>query len=179
MQYEPVYLYDSNGVFVGAAIKKANAPQLQSVNIWSDSDEETADFRKTLDGLNSEQELRKFWPRADDPEVGKLVEDPEWEPLELHKGRVPDWDASTVVMVKQSVWGYDYNSEADAVLPLPNPTTGQVEWRETQEMDTDASNIVYKDAMVPDPTEAQTRYFKAQETVARQRMAAVDSLGAS
>jgi hypothetical protein len=36
-------------------------------------------------------------------------------------------------------------------------------------IDQEKSTIVFKKAMVPDPTEAQSRYFKAQEIVARRR----------
>src|SRR5687768_5434425 len=95
VQYEAVYLYDRNNQFVGAAIRKTDVLKLESVNIWTQ--DETEDFKKTLSGLNDEQELRAFWPDAHDPEVGVLVEDPEWEPLELHEEDVPDWDNSTVI----------------------------------------------------------------------------------
>jgi hypothetical protein len=140
MSYEAVYLYNSSNEFLGVAIKKADAPKLQSVNVWTDSPEDIADFQATLAGLNDEQELRQFWPSAHDAEVGALVEDPEWEPLELHEEQVPDWEASTLV-----------DDEYGGI-------------------DQEQSNIVYKPAMVPDPTEAQNRYYKAQEIVARKRL---------
>ena len=143
MKYEAAYLYNGNNEFIGAVIKKVDVQQLQSVNIWSDSHEEIEDFRKTLAGLNDEDAIRRFWPNAHDPEVGELVENPEWEPLKLHSASVPDWDASNVVL------------------------------DEFQGIDMENSTIVYKDAMVPDPTEAQNRYFKAQEIVARRRAQAV------
>lgn len=145
MQYEAVYLYNNRNEFVGVAIKKAGVPKLQSVNIWSDSSEDVEDFKRTLNGLNNETELRAHWPEAHDPEVAELVEDPEWMPLELHEEDVPDWDASTIV---DDEWGG---------------------------IDTEASTIVYKKEMVPDPTEAQDRYFKAQEVVARRRLDKVHS----
>lgn len=139
MQYEAVYLYNNRNEFVGVAIKKANAPQLQSVNIWSQTEEEVADFRRTLADLNNEGFLRQFWPDAHDEEVGELVNDPDWEPLELHSEEVPDWEVSTIV---DDEWGG---------------------------IDQEKSTIVFKQAMVPDPTEAQNRYYKAQEIVARRR----------
>jgi hypothetical protein len=140
MKYEAVYLYDRNNQFIGAAIKKADVPKLESVNIRTQY--ETGDFKKTLDGLNNEQELRQFWPDAHDPEVGELVENPDWEPLELHEEDVPDWDNSDIV-----------EDEFGGI-------------------DNERSTIVFKKAMVPDPTEAQRRYYKAQEIVARKRLAA-------
>jgi hypothetical protein len=139
MQYEAVYLYNNRNEFIGAAIRKADTMKLESVNIWGSY--ETADFKKTLDGLNDEQELRQFWPDAHDPEVGELVENPEWEPLKLEEADVPDWDNSDIV-----------EDEFGGI-------------------DGERSTVVYKKAMVPDPTEAQQRYYKAQEIVARRRLA--------
>jgi hypothetical protein len=137
--FESVYLYTNRNEFVGVAIKKAGVLKLDSVNIWGP--DESLDFQNTFNALNDEQELRKFWPDAHDPEVGELVENPDWEPLELHEEDVPDWDKSTVV---DDEWG---------------------------DIDGEKSTIVYKKALVPDPTEAQQRYYKAQETVARRRLA--------
>jgi hypothetical protein len=137
--FEAVYLYDRNNQFVGAAIKKAGVLKLDSVNIWTQ--EEAANFKKTLDGLNDENELRQFWPDAHDPEVGELVENPDWEPLKLEEADVPDWDNSDIV-----------EDEFGGI-------------------DGERSTVVYKKAMVPDPTEAQQRYYKAQEIVARRRLA--------
>jgi hypothetical protein len=137
--FEAVYLYDRNNQFVGAAIKKVGVLKLDSVNIWTQ--EEAANFKKTLDGLNDENELRQFWPDAHDPEVGELVENPDWEPLKLEEADVPDWDNSDIV-----------EDEFGGI-------------------DGERSTVVYKKAMVPDPTEAQQRYYKAQEIVARRRLA--------
>lgn len=143
MKYEAVYLYNNRNEFVGVAIKKTNAPQLQSINIWSQTDEEIEDFKQTLASLNNEETLRQHWPDAHDPEVGELVENDDWEPLKLHEEDVPYWERSTIV-----------DDEFGGI-------------------DAERSNIVYKKAMVPDPTEAQNRYFKAQEIVARRRALAM------
>lgn len=172
MKYEAVYLYNNRNEFLGVGIKKTNAPQLQSVNIWSDSDEEIEDFRKTLAGLNDEGALREHWPQAMDPEVIELVENPDWEPLELHEASVPDWENATLVYKRDSVWGYDYDGATDQVLPRPGPE-GKVEWKDSEEIDYDQSTIPHKQAMVPDPKEVQDRYFKAQEIVARRRLQAL------
>jgi hypothetical protein len=137
MKYEAVYLYNNKNEFLGVSIKAIGADRLQTVNVWDETQAE--EFKKTLAGLNNEEVIRKYWPNAHDPEVGVLVEDPEWEPLELHEEDVPDWDNS--VIVEDDFGGIDLEQ----------------------------SNIVYKKAMVPDPTEAQNRYFKAQEIVARRR----------
>lgn len=139
MSYEAVYLYNNRNEFLGVAIKKADAPKLQSVNIWSDAPEDIENFKRTLAGLNDENTIRRFWPDAHDPEVGELVEDPNWESLELHEEDVPDWNNSTVV-----------DDEFGGI-------------------DQEKSTLVFKKAMVPDPTEAQNRYYKAQEIVARRR----------
>lgn len=146
-EFVAVYLYNNRNEFVGAAIKKADAPKLHSVNIWSTS--ETDDFRKTLADLNDEGFLRQFWPDAHDEEVGVLVEDPKWEPLELHEEEVPDWENSTIV---EDEWGG---------------------------LDNEKSTIVFKKDWVPDPTEAQQRYYKAQEIVARRRAREESGLPAS
>lgn len=142
MQYEAVYLYTNQNKFVGVAIRKAGVEKFQSVNIWTDSPTDVEDFKKTLAALNDESNLRQFWPSANDYEVLELVENPDWEPLELHEADVPDWDASTIV-----------DDEFNGI-------------------DMELSTIVYKKAMVPNPTEAQDRYFKAQERVARARLQA-------
>lgn len=185
MKYEAVYLYNNRAEFIGAAIKKVDADLLQSVNIWHDTEEEFEDFRKTLASLNDEDTLRKFWPDATDPEVIELVDDPEWEPLELREDQVPDWSRSTVVMVKEPVWGWEFDSQIGpisengvpegAVVPAKNPTTGIVEWKDTDEIDHEASDIVYVTKRVPDPMEAQNRFFKAQEIVARRRSLATSA----
>ena len=140
MKYEAVYLYTNTNQFVGVAIKKVGVAKLDSVNIWSDSPEDIEDFKKTLNDLNDESALRQFWPPAHDEEVGRLVNTDSWEPLELHEEDVPDWENSTIV-----------DDEFGGI-------------------DMDQSNIVYRKAWVPDPTEAQNRYYKAQEQVARARM---------
>lgn len=139
MKYEAVYLYTGTNQFIGVAIKKVGLPKLQSVNIWTDSPEDVEDFKSTLAGLNDEENLRQFWPDANDPDVATLVENPDWWPLELHEEQVPDWENSTIV-----------DDEFGGI-------------------DMEQSTIVLKTAMVPDPTEAQNRYFLAQETVARNR----------
>lgn len=140
--FEAVYLYNNRNEFVGVAIKKSDAPKLQSINIWNDSPEGVEAFKQTLAKLNDESALRQYWPDAHDPEVAKLVEDPDWESLELHEESVPDWDKSTVV-----------DDEFGGI-------------------DMEQSKILYKVALVPDPTEAQNRYYKAQEIVAHARLAA-------
>lgn len=172
MSYEAVYLYNNRNEFLGVAIKKTDAPKLHSVNVWGDSPEDVADFKKTLASLNDEQDLRQFWPAANDAEVADLVADEAWEPLELHEEQVPDWENSTLVYRRDSVYGYDYDGQTDTLTPRPNPSTGQPEWRETDELDGERSNILMKKALVPDPMEAQARFFKAQEVVARRRLAA-------
>jgi hypothetical protein len=139
MQYEAVYLYTGTQEFIGVAIKKVGVNKLQSVNIWSDSPSDVEDFKSTLAGLNDEEVLRQHWPSAGDPDVVTLVENPDWWPLKLSEELVPDWENSVVV-----------DDEFGGI-------------------DTEQSKIVYKTAMVPDPQEAQQRYFKAQETVARNR----------
>lgn len=137
MKYEAVYLYNNKNEFLGVSIKSIGGDRLHSVNIWTEH--ETEEFKKTLAGLNDESVIRDFWPEAHDADVGVLVEDPEWEPLELHLEKVPDWDNSHVV-----------DDEFGGI-------------------DMEKSTIVYKTDLVPDPTEAQNRYFKAQEIVARRR----------
>jgi hypothetical protein len=137
MKYEVVYLYNNKNEFLGVSILAPSKDRLQTINIWTEN--EVDDFKKTLAGLNDEDLIRQFWPSAHDPEVGVLVEDPDWEPLVLHEESVPDWENSQVV-------DDDFGG-----------------------IDMDKSQIVYKKASVPDPQEAQNRYFKAQEIIARKR----------
>jgi hypothetical protein len=137
MKYEAIYLYNNKNEFLGVSILAPSKDRLQTINIWTEN--EVDDFKKTLADLNNESVLRQFWPSAHDPEVGELVENPDWEPLELHEEEVPDWDASTIV-----------DDEFGGI-------------------DMEQSKIVTKVALVPDPTEAQARYYKAQEIIARKR----------
>jgi hypothetical protein len=83
--------------------------------------------------------MRQYWPDASDPDVRTLVDDQDWEPLMLTEEDVVDGDRSTLV----------------------DDEYGGIDWEK--------SNLVYKRAMVPDPTEVQQRVFKAMELVARQR----------
>jgi hypothetical protein len=143
MKYEAVYLYNNRNEFLGVSIKPVGGDRLQTVNIWTET--EVDDFKKTLAGLNDEDLIRQFWPNAHDPEVGVLVENPNWEPLALHEESVPDWENSQVV-------DDDFGG-----------------------IDMERSRISYKKALVPDPQEAQNRYFKAQEIVARKRAEVANS----
>jgi hypothetical protein len=172
MKYEAVYLYTSEGLFIGVSIRKADTLKLHDTNIWTQSSKDIEDFKQTLARLNDEDTLRHYWPDAFDKEVTDLVEDPTWEPLELHEESVPNWAESTLVYKKVSAFGYDYDSTTDSVQPKPNPETGRVEWRQSDEIDDDATIIIYEQKKVPDPQEVQNRFFKAQEIVARRRAAA-------
>lgn len=191
MKYEAVYLHNRAGEFVGVAIHKVGTQKLHDTNIWTESQSNVEEFRATLERLNDENVLRQFWPNAMDPEVVELVENPDWEPLTLKKEAVIDYDASTIVFIKQPRWGWEFDSNAGAqigfddekaepiyegaVVPKANPDTGEVEWYDTEEVDTDASRFVRKFANAPDPIEVQNRYFKAQETVARARALAASA----
>jgi hypothetical protein len=103
------------------------------------AEHEHVDLTDTLNRLNNEGTMRQYWPDASDPDVRTLVDDQDWEPLMLTEEDVVDGDRSTLV----------------------DDEYGGIDWEK--------SNLVYKRAMVPDPTEVQQRVFKAMELVARQR----------
>lgn len=150
MQYQPVFVYDQANQLLGMGIAKIGVPKLQSVNLWANTPEDIEDFKRTLSKLNGEATLKAFWPEADDQHVAELVKDPEWEPIQnWSEEDVPDWENSLVVL------------------------------DEFESIDPDESTIVYKRAMVPDATEVQQRYYKAQETVARRRAEAEANLPSS
>lgn len=149
--YEQVFIYGSDGGFRGYAIKKLDVPKLDSVNIWAEGEE--AQVKEALDKLNNENLLRQFWPDFADPDVLTLVEDPDWESLELEEVDTIDHEKSTLVPI--------YESYIDEFGGRQSRDTGEVDWAK--------STIVFKKVMAPNAQKAQARVFKAMEQVARQR----------
>ena len=145
MRYTAALLYNPEGDFLGYVIKKDGVDKLQSTNLYRE--EESEALRTRLDALNQETEVKRFWPRQDDPAVQALLTDPTWEPVEMRLGKTTDEDNSFYV------WKRDIH-------------TGEL----TGELDHDASVIAYRDEMVPvRPSDVGLRIHKAMETVATQR----------
>lgn len=148
MPYSAVLIYSSEGDFLGYGIRKPEPSlQLKSVNIWSE--EERADLERQTQRLNGDIELKAHWPKVDDPEVLKLIQDPNWEPIEMEEVQEVDEENSLYI----------------PALNAAGAQTGEIDW--------EASVIAHLPArMAPvRPIEAQARTKKAQETVAQQRAA--------
>jgi hypothetical protein len=143
-QYEQALVYDLQGNHRGSVIIKniqGGSIKLQSLNLWTDA--ELLDLQEQLDRLNSELTIKAHWPRQDDPEVQALLQNPNWEPVEMVASEEVDLDQSYIVHK-------DDNPESD--------------------IDYEASVIVNRPVMVPSRTGASARIRLAMETVARQRV---------
>jgi hypothetical protein len=136
--YETLMLYDANGNFLGYTLREEDAKTLHTKNFWPES--EVGDFREQINRLNDAQIIRQFWPDLLDPDVQNLINDPTWEPLELHEDTFIDMQASDLKYTKDG-----------------------------NDLDRKASNIVWTTRMVPETTDVQRRTRKAQETIARRR----------
>lgn len=141
--YEQVFIYDSDGNFIGYSIKDPNARKLQTTNIYLGSEEK--DLYEQLDRLNNKQQIMSNWPDAKDPDVVALLNDPNFSPIEMIETDVVDDDNSYYVYVK------DGNGE-DVI-------------------DQQASVLSYKKMMVPArPTDVMQRVKLACEEIAKRRM---------
>lgn len=145
--YEAVLLYDTDGTFGGYAIRDANTNKLQATHIYDAGEEPQLNER--IAALNTQQDLAKHWPHPQDPDVKILTDDPMFNPIEYVATQVVDEDQSTYVWKQRASEGA---------------------WEDSDELDEDASIIVYKMAMVPKrPTDAMLRIKAACEQVARKR----------
>lgn len=155
MTFVPVAIYDYNsGAFLGYGIKDDRAVKLQSANLWKDGEEQS--LNDQLRRLNNQVDINKHWPHPQDPDVQKLLNDPNFFPIEYEEAEVVDDEKSNYV--------WKMESETDE---HGNETGRMVQG---SELDEEASTIVTKMGKVPKrPTDIVVRIKKASEQVARQR----------
>ena len=130
---------------LGFAIKEDGALKLQSTHIYPE--EEADKLAERLAELNDDQEVQGSWPDAKDPEVQALVNDPNFEPVEMILDDVVDMEQSYLVPM--------VNMHGEEIPGV---------W------DDNASVVVMKKAEVPKDSSAYfARTKKACEIVARRR----------
>jgi hypothetical protein len=153
---EAVAIYTLTGSFVGYTIRDPSKPKLQTTNVYTEQEQEQ--LAKRLAELNDGQQVRTAWPDTRDPEVQKLLHDRNFEPIEMEEQQVIDEEESFLVWIQQpetDEWGNETGVMVDGT-----------------DIDMNASVIVYKIAVVPKrPSDVGERTRKAQEIVARSRMA--------
>jgi len=143
--YRNVAVFTLEGELVGFAIKEDGAEKLQSTHLYPEDAGE--DLAKRLDELNNDADLQSVWPDAKDPEVQVLVNDPNFEPVEMVLDDVVDMENSYLVPM--------VNMHGEEIPGV---------W------DDNASVVVMKKAQVPkDPSAYFARTKKACEIVARRR----------
>jgi hypothetical protein len=147
MSYSAVVVYDLAGAFLGYSIKQDGVDKLLNNNLWSPDDQD--DLKLQLKRLNDATDIRNFWPDVRDPEVQALLDDPEFQPLELSPVEVVDEENSVFIWIEE---------------PSEENPFGK--------MDPDASIIVHKNEMAPSPARVQERVKNACEIVARRRAGA-------
>lgn len=144
--YRNVAVFTLEGELLGFAIKEDGAEKLQSTQLYPEADAES--LSKRLIELNDDQGLQAVWPDAKDPAVQALVNDPEFEPIEMVWEDVVDVENSYLVPMKNM-----HGEELPGV------------W------DDNASVVKMKSAEVPkDPSAYFARTKKACEIVARERL---------
>lgn len=146
MNFQTVFVYDTDGAFLGFSIFKPGAQKLHTANLWEDTPEDKADLKAQLDRLNDDYDVRAYWPDVRDSEVVALLDDPGFEPLKLSPVEVVDEEKSIFVWIEE---------------PSDENPYGKA--------DPDETIIVYKNEMAPAPVDVQARIKKACEIVARDR----------
>jgi len=145
MKYETVLVYDLDGNFLAYGIKNVGRDKLQTTNIWPQ--DQLDEYREQLGRLNDEADVLGYWPDVRDPEVQGLLDNPNFEPLELFPQEVEDLDNSTIV------WEEGLEpTESQPGVP-----------------DRLKSIFVYKTVMMPNAVEVRARQRSACEHVARKR----------
>lgn len=154
MAYNAVAVYSLEGAFLGYAIKNDTVPKLQSTNLYAENEQDKLSLQ--LGRLNENLDLTSVWPDARDPEVQRLLADPDFMPLEMIEDDVVDDENSYYV--------YEQEPELD-------PATGQPTGRIIDgHLNREASVLVYKRMLVPKrPSDVMERTKKACEIIARKR----------
>lgn len=151
--YRAVFIYDEDVKFIGQTIKGDDKQKLQTTNIYVEGEEN--ELLGAINHLNENENLTRFWPNARDPLVIRLLEDPDFEPVEMGPVEVVDEDKSNYV--------YQLKPEIDT---FGMPTGEMIEG----DLDRMASTIIMKTIMAPvRPSDVMARTKKAQQIVAAKR----------
>lgn len=144
--YTIASLYDAlDNAHLGDVIVADGQTKLYCTHYYRPGEKEALQDR--LQELENEQDILRYWPAFDDPQVQALVQDETFEPLEKEWQPVP-------------VEGPDGN-------PLIHPESGHDPERPWE------ARLLTKQKLVPkSPAEAQQRVKTAMELVARARMEA-------
>ena len=145
VMFKPVLLYSVEGDFVGYGIMGER--KLQSTNVWGADEQEQLTTR--LRELNEGEIVKKFWPKANDPEVLALLDDDTFEPIQYEIVPAIDFDKSHIIYkegeIEDNFAGY---GDIDFAL----------------------SQIVYKEVKSPvDEAAGRMRMHRAMEAVAKRR----------
>lgn len=148
--YFPLALYDLDGNFLAFTIGKAGPDgtflKLHTTNVWAQED--GVDLSQQIERLNDQNNILPFWPQVRDPEVQALLDDPEFEPVQLSSLEIPDETKCVYVYLEPP-------REEDG---FPGA------------IDENNSIIVMKTIMAPSSAATLKRAKAACEVIARQRM---------
>jgi hypothetical protein len=148
--YFPVALYNLDGTFRAYAI--IGEHKLQSTNIWVEGEE--TEFNERLALLNASSTLNQHWPHPQDPEVLEILGREDFMPVTYKEVQVVDENKSHYVYLQTTAKDKD----------------GLFYAVDSDEIDEEASTIVYKTAQVPEqPTDTVARIRAACEIVAKER----------
>lgn len=150
--FTPVMIYSMDAEFIGYAVMAQS--KLQSTNVYLAGEE--AKLNERIAALNTDIDLRAFWPHPQDPEVVALLNDPTFFPIEYMEIDMVDDENSYYAWI-----------QVEEVDNLGNPTGRMVD---SEVIDEEASVLSYKRGMAPiRPTDQLVRIKNASETIARKR----------
>lgn len=156
--YRALLVYDDQANFIGYVINKTGTLGLKGSNIFGPEDQE--DLADQLRRLNEDVDIRAHWPRLDDPDVQKLLQDESWEPIEMKWAEAVDEENSFFVYGPAPI-------DPETGEPLIDIQTGEPS---KGQLDKEASVIATKKVLVPKhPSDVAVRNKKAMELVARAR----------
>ncbi len=169
MSYSAVLLYNTQGKFLGYAIALNEQPKLQSTNVWMEHEGDKLQAR--LDELNTDVDLRRYWPNPKDPEVLQILDDLNFMPIEYIQAEMVDDDHSLYIWKQEPA----VDERGGYIL---DPITGTVQMTQGSELDEEASVIRYKVGKVPkNPSDMMLRIKAASEVIARRRAEAATIAG--
>jgi hypothetical protein len=160
MSFNAVMIYSLNGDLLGYAIKNDTLTKLQSTNMYAEH--EISALNEQLRRLNTDVDLRQYWPNPKDPEVLRILDDEKFMPIEYVQAQVVDDELSTYIWeLEQAV------DERGNDLRHPD---GKPVMTQGANLDEQNSIIRYKMAMIPkNPSDLMLRIKAASEVIARQR----------
>lgn len=142
--YEALQIYDLEGEFVGWIVVKRLQGNLKidGSNLYG-----LDEFGEVVERVNQQNRaiaIKANWPEQNDPEVIKLLQDPSFEPSEAKY-------SSSVID----------EANSDLITYMDAENYEQIDW--------EASNVVYKNIQLDSPVSSVQRIHRAQETIARKR----------